>query len=271
MYHFPDDEVKESVSKEKVISDVLIQQCSDPMLDFQFGDVQEILEELSRTKSQDKTEPEEIQQVAETPQETEDIHQVAEIQQETEEIKTDERNANIYPEEKEVSSELVSSEHCTEDVIREAEAAGELVVQESVHNAAECLKNNYFQTDEIPSKVKYNKSNAKKKSKKKKSTKVTTSHSQVELVTPVNIEKELPTFCEPLPSAKNTDLTNIEPQDKWTQVKSSRKSKTLNHQQTTSGKKNTFNQKKNLVEEKKPELQQKLDTVNLKLDSERWD
>ena len=271
MYHFPDDEVKESVSKEKVISDVLIQQCSDPMLDFQFGDVQEILEELSRTKSHDKTEPEEIQQVAETPQETEEIHQVAEIQQETEEIKTDERNANIYPEEKEVSSELVSSEHCTEDVIREAEAAGELVVQESVHNAAECLKNNHFQTDEIPSKVKYNKSNAKKKSKKKKSTKVTTSHSQVELVTPVNIEKELPTFCEPLPSDKNTDLTNIEPQDKWTQVKSSRKSKTLNHQQTTSGKKNTFNQKKNLVEEKKPELQQKLDTVNLKLDSERWD
>merc|ERR1712079_5522 len=111
-----------------------------------------------------------------------------------------------------------------------------------------------------------NKSNAKKKSKKKKSTKVTTSHSQVELATPVNIEKELPTFCEPLPSAKNTDLTNIEPQDKWTQVKSSRKSKTLNHQQTTSGKKNTFNQKKNLVEEKKPELQQKLDTVNLTLE-----
>ena len=237
------------------------------MLDFQFGDVQEILEELSRTKSQDKTEQEEIQQVAETPQETEEIHQVAEIQQETEEIKTDERNANIYPEEKEVSSELVSSEHCTEDVIREAETAGELVVQD----AAECLKSNHFQTEEIPNKVKNNKSNAKKKSKKKKSTKVTTSHSQVELVTPVNIEKELPTICEPLPSAKNTDLTNIEPQDKWTQVKSSRKSKTLNHQQTTSGKKNTFNQKKNLVEEKKPELQQKLDTVNLKLDSERWD
>ena len=243
------------------------------MLDFQFGDVQEILEELSRTKSHDKAEPEEIQQVAETPQETEDIHQVAEIQQETEEIKTDERNANIYPEEKEVSSELVSSEHCKEDVIREAETAGELVVQESVHDAAEYLKNknNHFQTEDIPSKVKNNKSNAKKKSKKKKSTKVTTSHSQVELVTPVNIEKELPTFCEPLPSAKNTDLTNIEPQDKWTQVKSSRKSKTLNHPQTTSGKKNTFNQKKNLVEEKKPELQQKLDTVNLKLDSERWD
>ena len=254
-YHFADDEIKESV-KEKVISDVLIQQCSDPMLDFQFGDVQEILEELSRTKSQDKTEPEEIQQVAET-------------QQEAEEIKTDNKhhNANIHSEEKEVSS--VSSEHCTEDVIREAETVVEINVQETVLVAAECLKNNHHQTDEIPSKVKHNKSNAKKKSKKKKSTKVTTSHSQVELVTPV-IEKELPTFCEPLPSAKNTDLMNIEPQDKWTQVKSSRKSKTLNHQQTTSGKKNTFNQKKNLVEEKKPELQQKLDTVNLKLDSERW-
>merc|ERR1712156_540151 len=154
---FTDDEVKESVSKEKVISDVLIQQCSDPMLDFQFGDVQEILEELSRTKSQAKTEPEEIQQVAE--KETEDIHQVAEIQQETEEIKTDERNANIYPEEKEVSSELLSSEHCKEDVIREAETAGELVVQDTVHDAAECLKNknNNFQTEDIPSKVKNNK------------------------------------------------------------------------------------------------------------------
>merc|ERR1712241_520973 len=105
---FTDDEIKESV-KEKVISDVLIQQCSDPMLDFQFGDVQEILDELSRTKSQDKTEPEEIQQVAET-------------QQEAEEIKTDNKH----------------------------------------HNA-----------NEIPSKVKHNKSNAKKKSKKKKSTKVT--------------------------------------------------------------------------------------------------
>merc|ERR1712111_38033 len=46
---FTDDDMKTN-DDEKDITDLMIQQCSDPIIDVQFGDVQEILVGLSKTK-----------------------------------------------------------------------------------------------------------------------------------------------------------------------------------------------------------------------------
>ena len=54
-----DDDMK-TVNDEKDITDLMIKQCSDPIIDFEFGDVQEILVELSKTNIIEESPEEEL-------------------------------------------------------------------------------------------------------------------------------------------------------------------------------------------------------------------
>ena len=134
---------------EKDITDLMIQQCSDPIIDVQFGDVQEILVGLSKTK-------------------------LIEEENETEELK----DSDFEPDKKivdktEKSEPTIQQEYI--EVINQSPNTEETdIIEEKIDNV-ENVEN--VANKEIKTVLKSN--NAKKKSKKKKqSLKMMSSHTE---------------------------------------------------------------------------------------------